>query len=137
MPRVVLDTNVVVSALVRPHGLQDQVLRLALAGVLQLCISEAVLEEYARVLPRPRLKLRPEEIQTTLAKIREAATVVYPNKTLAISKDEPDNRFLECAEAARAAYLVTGNTRHFPQTHKATMIVNGRQLLALLTAPER
>jgi len=69
MPRVVLDTNVVVSALVRPDGLQDQVLRLALAGKLQLCVSEAVLEEYARVLPRPKLKLRPEEIRTALAKI--------------------------------------------------------------------
>ena len=133
MPRVVLDTNVVVSAFLRPDGLQNQVLRLALVGNLQLCFSEAVLEEYALV----RFKLRPEEVRAALTKIREAGTMVHPTKTLAVSRDEPDNRFLECAEAAEADYLVTGNTRHFPKSHKATFVVNARQLLALLTEPEK
>src|ERR1035438_9097901 len=49
IPRVVLDTNVVVSALLKPHGLEDQVLRLALAGRLLLCVSPDVLAEYGRV----------------------------------------------------------------------------------------
>ena len=133
MPRVVLDTNVVVSALLRPDGLQDQVLRLALAGKLQLCLSTDVFEEYARVLPRARFKLRPAEIRTALAKIRAASILVHPTETLAVSKDEPDNRFLECADAAEAEYLVTGNTKHFPKTHQRTAVVNARQLLALLT----
>jgi len=51
------------------------------------------------------LKLRREEIQTALAKIREVGTMVHPTKTLAISQDEPDNRFLECAEAAELLTL--------------------------------
>jgi uncharacterized protein len=71
-----------------------------------------------------------------LAKIREAGAMVRPTKTIAISPDEPDNRFLECSEAAVAAYLVTGNARHFPKSHKATVVVNARRLLALLAAPE-
>ena len=64
IPRVVLDTNVVVSALLKPQGLEDQILRLALAGRLLLCTSPAVLQEYALVLAAPKFKLRPAEIDT-------------------------------------------------------------------------
>ena len=59
IPRVVLDTNVVVSALLKPNGLEDQVLRLALAGRLLLCLSPEVLVEYARVLASPKFKFQP------------------------------------------------------------------------------
>lgn len=48
IPRVVLDTNVVVSALLKPQGLEDQILRLALAGRLLLCTSPAVLAAFSR-----------------------------------------------------------------------------------------
>jgi len=136
IPRVVLDTNVVVSALLKPQGLEDQVLRLGLAGRIQLHVSKAVLAEYALVLPRPRLKLEPQEITRALGKLREASTLVHPAFILKLSPHEPDNRFLECAEAAAADYLVTGNTKHFPQHHKTTKIVKARELLELV-APGR
>jgi predicted nucleic acid-binding protein len=47
-------------------------------------------------------------------------------------RDEPDNRFLECAEAAGAEFLVTGNKRHFPQRWKTTRVANAREVLALI-----
>ncbi len=43
--------------------------------------------------------------------------------------DPDDNRFLECAEAARADYLVTGNTRHVPRHWRGTEVVNARELI--------
>ncbi len=132
IPRVVLDTNVVVSALLKPQGLEDQVLRLGLAGKLRLCISPAVLAEYALVLPRPRLKLQPSEISRALGKLSQASVMVHPSLALNVSSHEADNRFLECAEAAAADYLVTGNAKHFPQRHKTTRIINARQMLELL-----
>ena len=46
------------------------------------------------------------------------------------------NRFLECAEAAEADYLVTGNTRHFPQSYKTAQIVTGRRLLDIFSESE-
>jgi predicted nucleic acid-binding protein len=58
-------------------------------------------------------------------------------KTLSISPHESDNRILECAEAARADYLVTGNTKHFPDRHKTTMIVSGRQFLDIMISSDR
>ncbi|MBI1791602.1 MAG: putative toxin-antitoxin system toxin component, PIN family [Acidobacteria bacterium] len=135
MTRVVLDTNIIVSALLVPEGTQASVLLLALQGPVALCISSPVIAEYEEVLHRPRLKLQPRQIQNALVAIRKVARLVSPTQTLSISTHESDNRFLECAEAARADYLVTGNTRHFPQSHKTTKIVTGRQFLDALTGP--
>jgi putative PIN family toxin of toxin-antitoxin system len=132
--RLVLDTNVVVSALLKPQGLEDQVLRLGLAGKAELCVSPAVLAEYAIVLPRPRLKLQPQEVARALDKLRQGSTVVHPAFTLKLCRHEPDNRFLECAEAAASDYLVTGNTRHFPKKYRSTKVVTARQFLELLAA---
>ena len=114
MNRVVLDTNIIVSALLVPSGTQASVLLLALRRPNAIYVSEPVLAEYNEVLRRPRLKLQPRQIDEALAAIRKVANLVAPTKTLSVSADESDNRFLECAEAAEADYLVTGNTRHFP-----------------------
>jgi putative PIN family toxin of toxin-antitoxin system len=132
IPRVVLDTNVVVSALLKPNGPEDQVFRLALCGRFMLCLSPEVLAEYGRVLVRPRFKLKPGEAAAALRQVERAGTLFRPTQTLSISDDEGDNRFYECAYAARAAFLVTGNLRHFMRDYQATRVVNARMLLDLL-----
>jgi uncharacterized protein len=113
MSRVVLDTNVIVSALLVPTDTQAVILSLALRGQFALCLSRPLLAEYEEVLRRPRLKLQPRHIDAALAAIRKVARLVAPTQGLSISAHESDNRFLECAEAAEADYLVTGNSRHF------------------------
>ncbi|MBZ5724690.1 MAG: PIN domain-containing protein [Acidobacteriia bacterium] len=55
------------------------------------------------------------------------STLVVPARTLSASSDEPANRFLECAEAAKADFLVTGNKQHFPEQWKAIRVVNARE----------
>ena len=132
IPRVVLDTNVVVSALLKPQGLEDQVLRLALAGRLLLCLSPDVLAEYARVLSSPKFKFQPEEVATALRQLEKSGSLFSPVRTLKISEHEPDNRFYECADAAQAAFLITGNLKHFKKDYQTTKIVNARKLLDLL-----
>jgi uncharacterized protein len=134
IPRAVIDTNVIVSALLKPQGLEDQVLRLALAGRLLLCTSPAVLAEYARVLLSPKFKLRPEEIGTALNNLEKAGRLVHPTETLRIPEDESDNRFYECAAAAQADFLITGNLKHFRKDYKSTKVVNARHLLDLMAS---
>jgi predicted nucleic acid-binding protein len=56
-----------------------------------------------------------------------------PSRLLSVSPDEPDNRFLECADAAGADYLVTGNKRHFPASFGNTRVVNARELIETIT----
>lgn len=132
--KVVLDTNIVVSALLKPQALEDQVLRPVLSGQSQLYVSPAVLAEYSVVLVRPKFKLTDSEIKRTINELRGTSLMVHPTRAVTASKHEPDNRFLECAEAAKADYLVTGNAKHFPKQWKATKIVNSRQFLAVLGA---
>ena len=50
-----------------------------------------------------------------------------------MSADEADSRFLECAEAAGADYIVTGNKQHFPDSFGRTHIINVRRLVELVT----
>lgn len=133
MIRVVLDTNVVVSAHVYPTGLQYRVLKLGLHGIVQLYVSRPVLMEYERVLREPRLNFPKPIIRSFTERLRRVARVVNPMRTLSECSDPDDNRILECADAARADFLVTGNKRHFPVRWKQTQIVNGREFLELVT----
>lgn len=64
--------------------------------------------------------------------IRRVAVVVTPSEIVSASSVEPDNRFLECVQEAKADYLVTGNRRHFPKRWKDTVVVNAREFLELI-----
>lgn len=132
MIRLVLDTNVLVSANLNVGGIEAQIVALALNQEIRLCVSGAVLDEYQRVLFYPRLKFVPGEVVRFLLRLGRVSALVEPARTLSVSRDEADNRFLECAEAAAADYLVTGNKRHFPEQWKTTRVVNAREVLGLI-----
>ena len=130
--RVVIDTNVLVSAALKRLGAEAAIIDLVSSVVLQLCVSEPILAEYRSVLSRPKLRIEPSVLADFVELTHSRAIVVRPSTRLSISPDESDNRFLECAEAAHAEFLVTGNKRHFPARWKKTEIVNARELLAKL-----
>jgi uncharacterized protein len=135
MPRlkVVLDTNVVVSAHLRSDGFERFVLDLALASKLQLFISAEILDEYEGVLMRPKFGIEPKLVQDSLQLIKSKAKKVRPKRSITESPDPDDNKFLECADSAGADYLVTGNKRHFPSSLGNTQVVNARELIEIIT----
>ena len=133
MIRVVLDTNIVVSALLQSLGPPAQVLVLAISGALQLCVSGPVYAEYEEVISRPRFHRTAEVISGALRAVRENSLWVRPTETVRACSDPDDDILLECPQAAEAAYLVTGNLRHFPESWKRTRIVTARQLLDLIS----
>ena len=126
---LVLDTNVLVSANLSDEGLEVLIVSLALNQKVQLYVSEPILQEYERVLRYPRLKFDTKQVAQFLARLRRGSVLVMPVHTVSASPDEADNRFLECAEAASALFLVTGNKKHFPKRWKTTEVVNARELL--------
>ena len=129
MSRIVLDTNIIVSTLLQPVGPPAQIFVLALGGPLQLCVSANIYAEYEEVISRPRFKRSEEIIVGALRAIRNKGFWVRPTARLHVCADPDDNMFLECAQTARAEYLVTGNLKHFPPTWESTRIVNPRHLL--------
>ena len=131
--RLVIDTNILVSAALKPDGLQRTVLLLAITKPARLYVSEAVLAEYREVLARPELKIRKGLRQQFLQLIRSRSHLVKPLRALQLTKDPDDNKFLECADAARADYLVTGNQRHFPKFWKKTKMITSREFIDIVT----
>ncbi len=110
---VVLDTNVLVSALLCPFGPPARVLDLDLAGEVRLAYDDRLLAEYRQVLARPRFGLDVHDV-THLLDYLAADGLPVVARPLAISLPDPDDLpFLEVAVEA-GAVLVTGNRRHFP-----------------------
>ena len=132
MIRVVLDTNVVVSAHINLEGLEASVLDLVFQKRLQLFLSDPVLAEYGLVLRREKIHLDRLRVERSLMAIRNIATIVEPTHSVSAAADPADNRFLECAQAASADYLVTGNKRHFPKRWGKTKVVNAREFLEII-----
>lgn len=132
MIRVVLDTSVLVSAVITPTGPNAQVFDLIVAGKIRPCLTD-VLAEYYRVFDYARLKHLDRRRISRLRGLLEAISIkVKPRGRLRISEHDDDNRVYECAVAAKASYIVTENSKHFREPYKTTRIVTARQLLQLL-----
>jgi uncharacterized protein len=114
MLKVVYDTNVVVSAVLKSGSLPASLLTLALQGRVKLCVSQEVLDEYLEVLHRPKFGLQPHTVNTLLQEITKNSLFVRPTERITSPFDEKDSHVLECSVAADAQYLVTGNIKHFP-----------------------
>lgn len=129
--RLVIDTNVLVSAAIKPAGLQRTVFLIAISRPARLYVSRPILAEYGEVLARPELRIRKGLRLQLLQLIKNHSHSVVPNRRIEATTDPTDNMFLECADAARADYLVTGNQKHFPKFWKNTKVVTPREFVSL------
>src|ERR1044072_4626288 len=128
MPRIIIDTNVLVSALIQrsyPYLIGDQ---LFADPSLQLCISDELFAEYFEVLQREKFSKYPDFIakaQAILADIDTSAIKFQPTIRLNIIGDTDDNKLLELAETSGADFLITGNTQDFTMAgYKGTKILS-------------
>jgi putative PIN family toxin of toxin-antitoxin system len=130
-PRVVADTNVIVSAFVA-GGNPKAVLLLGATGEIELFASEAILEEVTRVLTSRKFRWPAHRLVEALSAL--PARIIDPGPPrLAVVRDHDDNRILECAVAARAHFLVTGDHDLLAlERYFRTRILTPRQFIAIL-----
>lgn len=131
--RVLLDTNVIVSALTY-HGNENRVLQLGDDGWFELILSELIVNEARRVLLRKFGWLQ-ADADETLSKLRDGAVIVDPPEFINVVPDNhPDNRVLECAVHASVDYLVTGDRKHLLPLgeFEGVKILRAPEFLALL-----
>ena len=131
MQRLVIDTNVLVSAFIQksyPHLIMNF---LPTNEDITWCISDDISDEYIDVLRRakftkyPGFTLNSERLFSDIPKI---TTKYNPEIKLAILKDLSDNKFLELATTCNADFLITGNTKHFPMSsYGQTKIVTPKE----------
>ena len=114
-PKIVLDTNVLISGFLSPQGIPAQILLQAAGGKLQACYNQAILDEYERILSRPGFKFEatPEERRFVVDTLKENGLRCSASPSVFPMKDESDRAFYDAAKAA-GAFLVTGNKKHYP-----------------------
>ena len=134
MIRVVLDTNVLVAALLTPAGNPAQLVEAVRSHQLAPAYSSAILTEYKEVLARPKFGFTPEEIQGLIQLIQSVGTGIEPHpalsKSIPLSPDPDDNHVILCAVASQAEYIVTGNAKHFPlSAYGSARVMQPREML--------
>jgi putative PIN family toxin of toxin-antitoxin system len=128
--RAVIDTNVLVSALIAPSGNEALILLAIRQGLIRPYFSAEILQEYAEVLARPKFAFPPDEIEALMALMRSQGEAVLPNLLPSGSPDPTDEKFLACARTAAVEFIVTGNKRDFPPKAAGNVsVVNATQLL--------
>lgn len=130
-PRVVADSNVIISAIVF-GGVPEVIIKLVRTGQVELALSRFILEETAGVLTRPKFGWRQNDVQEALRSF-PYRLVAAGRRRLSVVPDPTDNRVLECAVAAKAHYLITGD-RHLLDLERyfRTSVVTPRQFLDAL-----
>jgi putative PIN family toxin of toxin-antitoxin system len=109
--KVVIDTNIWISALLNPFGYPARIKKSFEKGAFQVVVSEPILEELADVLHRPRIRekydVAPEDIEEILTLIEERSEHVLLSGDIEICRDKDDNLIIETAVKGKAVYLVT------------------------------
>ncbi len=134
--RVVFDTNVLVAAYNWPGGIADRAYWLVRRGAAELHTSEFILDEVERLL-REKFGWEDDRVARAVAQVRRiSASVHEPAEQVDVIEDDPtDNRILECALAARAEFLVTGDKKHLLPlgSFRSVSIVRLRDFVDMLT----
>jgi putative PIN family toxin of toxin-antitoxin system len=107
IPRVVLDTNVLVSGLLGGSGLS--VMQHWRRGDFVLVVSPQILTEYTAVLKRPKFGLPGWLVDELLTFIREQADWTKPETQVEVARDPSDDKFLEAAISGKADYIVSAD----------------------------
>ena len=117
----VIDTNVLVSAMLKVNSIPRQILNAVFSGEIIPLLCDDIIEEYQEVLARPKFKFDQRPVKIIVEGIIECGEFLEPKPTDEIIPDPKDIVFYEVALEGHKqfddAYLVTGDTKHFPDTH--------------------
>ena len=115
MIKAVVDTNVLVSALINTNGTPAKVLSLTVNGKIKLLYDNRIIFEYIDVLSRKEFGFNAEIVNSLIDFFRHEGEFTYTTHINVKLNDETDKKFYEVYKAGEAHYLITGNIKHFPK----------------------
>lgn len=130
--RVVIDTNVIVSAVLRPASKPAQVLDLALEGRFDTVASPELIAEYREVLARPKFSFDMSLVDALVDGLEAMSEVVVPMPQSEVTSDDPKDQFVVDLAMAADALITTGNTRHFSRYPKTVTPAEFLEMLSRL-----
>lgn len=126
LPRVVLDTNILVSAILSINGNSAKIVNMVLDNEVEVCYSGGIITEYEDVLSRPKFNFDQNLGHIIISTIQDKGVLIDPATSRIAFIDESDRIFYDTAKTCKAV-LITGNIRHFP---KKPFIVSPQGFLA-------
>jgi putative toxin-antitoxin system toxin component, PIN family len=112
---IVIDTNIIVSGLLKPFSDTARILALILSGKITLAYDSRIINEYEEVLKRKKFNFSNHNIEAIIAEIKEEGIYVSAVPLKGSLPDRDDEPFLEVALSGKINVLVTGNKKHFPE----------------------
>jgi putative PIN family toxin of toxin-antitoxin system len=132
MLKVVIDTNVFISAFYLPESRPANVVLLARRKTILNLISPQILKEVERIIKK-KLLWDNSKTQSAVRRIKNFSEEVRPQERLAIIADDPDNRILECAVAGQADFIISGDHHLIDlENYQGIKIINPARFLELI-----
>ena len=113
--KVVLDTNVIISALINTNGTPAKILSLVLNGKITVLYDDRIIFEYTEVLSRKGFGFNPETVHDLMELLKHEGEFVNSEHAKIKFHNETDKKFYEVFKTGEALYLITGNIKHFPK----------------------
>ncbi len=110
---LVLDTNVIVSALLSPNGKPAKILEECFNDIHKICVNDDILAEYSAVLRRPKFGFDSDDVDMLLERIESKSLRWYSEVSNIVFIDKTDKKFYDLAKTCKAT-LITGNKKHYP-----------------------
>ena len=129
----VIDTNVLVSAMLKWNSVPGNILEFAFEGIIVPILNKEIVDEYINVLSRDKFGLSKDIISSIISSLEESGYYLTPNKIDIDLPHPKDIIFYEVVMENRKntlSYLITGNIKHFPTE---PFIVTPRQMLDIIT----
>lgn len=112
--KIVLDTNVLVSGLLKMHSNAGKIVRMVAGGSLQLLFDARIINEYREVLNRPKFAFNKKMVEAFIFQIESEGILVSAKPLIWNLPDPDDEAFLEVALTSSDTVIVTGNSKHSP-----------------------
>ena len=112
---IVVDTNIIVSGLIKSFSESSKIINLILSGKIRLAYDARILNEYEEVLKRKKFNINFKHIESIISQIKEEGVYISTIPLKGSLPDKDDEPFLEVAFAGKIDVIITGNKKHFPQ----------------------
>jgi putative PIN family toxin of toxin-antitoxin system len=113
--KIVLDTNIIVSAFLNPNGIPGEIVSMVLSKKIEICYDNKILAEYTEVLIRSKFYFEKELVKDFLEFIKAHGEYVLAEPQKIKFADDDDKKFYDVLKSSDANYIITGNKKHYPK----------------------